>query len=100
MAKIIKKTRRSLRLEAIAACLFLMAFISVIVSNLFVGSMKASLMIDIQKMSNESETLKAENQKLNIEIQTLQNKDRVYTIAQDAGLKQNQDNVISVTNGD
>ena len=60
--------------------------------------MQTSLTMQIQNMNYESETIKIENQKLSIEIQTLQNKDRVYTIAQDAGLEQNQDNVVSISN--
>lgn len=100
MAKIIRRTKRKLRLEAIAAFIFVFAFITSIVSNLYVGSLKASLMIDIQNMNLKAENLKVENQKINIEIQTLQNKDRVYTIAQDAGLQQNQDNVVSINNGE
>ena len=39
-----------------------------------------------------------ENQKLSSEIQTLQNKERIYTIAQDAGLEQ-QSNIVSIAGG-
>ena len=62
--------------------------------------MQNSLTMQIQNMNYESETIKTENEKLSIEIQTLQNKDRVYTIAQDAGLEQNQDNVVSISKGE
>ena len=53
---------------------------------------------NIQKAQNEAETLRIENQKLSIEIQTLQNKERIYTIAQDAGLEQ-QSNIVSIAGG-
>lgn len=95
-----RKRKRKLRFEALAGLFFIFASIIAICSNLFISSMHASLMIDIQKMNIESETLRTENKKLSIEIQTLQNKDRVFTIAQDAGLEQNQDNVVSVAMGE
>lgn len=53
----------------------------------------------IQKMTEELETLKSNNQNLNYEIQSLVNKDRVYAIAQTANLNQVTENIISV-NGD
>ncbi len=79
-----------------AVIMLTMAFISLILTSLFVGTYNQSLTISIQKMNNEIDTLKTENEKLNIEIASLENKDRVYIIAQDAGLDQNQDNVISI----
>ncbi len=96
MAKIIKHKRRKLRSGVAAFFLLFCALVTTVLSNLFVGSLKTSLMIEIQDMNLAMASLKSENEKLSIEIQTLQNKDRVYTIADDAGLSQNQDNVISV----
>ncbi len=100
MAKIVRRTKRRLRFEAFAFILFALAIIATLFSNLFIGSMQNSLTMQIQNMNYESETIKTENEKLSIEIQTLQNKDRVYTIAQDAGLEQNQDNVVSISKGE
>lgn len=100
MAKIVRRTKRRLRFEAFAFILFTLATIATLFSNLFIGSMQNSLTMQIQNMNYESETIKTENEKLSIEIQTLQNKDRVYTIAQDAGLEQNQDNVVSISKGE
>lgn len=100
MAKIVRRTKRKLRFEAFAFILLALAIVTTLFSNLFIGSMQNSLTMQIQNMNYESETIKIENQKLSIEIQTLQNKDRVYTIAQDAGLEQNQDNIVSISNGE
>ena len=50
----------------------------------------------IQKMSEEAEMLKSINQTLNYEIQSLENKDRVYAVAQAAQLDQVTENIISV----
>ena len=54
------------------------------------------LTIKIQKMTDELNTLKNDNQNLNFEIQSLENKDRVYVIAQAANMNQTQDNIVSV----
>lgn len=97
MAKIMKKKRRRLKIENVAIALFTFSFIVMLFSSLFIGTMNTSLTIEIQNMNNRISELKADNQKLNIEIQTLQNKDRVYAIAKDAALDQNQNNVISLS---
>ncbi|MBR2577659.1 MAG: cell division protein FtsL [Erysipelotrichaceae bacterium] len=96
MAKIRRRKRRRNYLNMFAVIMLTLAFISLILTSLFVGTYNQSLTISIQKMNNEIDTLKSENEKLNIEIASLENKDRVYIIAQDAGLDQNQDNVISI----
>ena len=96
MAKIRRRKRRRSYLNMIAVIAVSFAFISLIISSLFIGTYNQSLTISIQKMNNEINALKAENERLNIEIASLENKDRVYVIAQDAGLDQNQDNVISI----
>lgn len=67
--------------------------------SIYIGSKDTTIAVDIQNMNSQVATLKSENQKLSIEIQTLQNKDRIYTIAKDAGLNQNEDNVISIQEG-
>ena len=50
----------------------------------------------IQEVNNECETLKNANRSLSIEIQTLQNKERIFTMAEEAGLTQNTTNVMSL----
>ena len=96
MARIVEKKRRKIRLEAVAVLLIIPAVILSIFSSLFLRQVKASLMIRIQNMNNECTTLRSENQRLAIEIQTLQNKDRIYNLATEAGLQQNEANVISM----
>ena len=95
MAKIVKRKRR-LRLEALAAIMMTLALFLQMVSSLFINTKNTSLTMQIQRMNNEIASLKSENQNLNIEIQTLQNKERVYVIAKSAGLSFHEDNVVSV----
>lgn len=96
MAKIRRRKRKVSKLWKFSVFLFSLALLSLLASSLIVGTFNTSITIDIQKMNNEIEVLKNENEKLNIEISSLQNKDRVYVIAKDAGLNQNQDNIISI----
>lgn len=100
MAKYLKKKRRKLKFTTKCVFLFTFALLSWLFTSICVGSINTSLTIDIQKMNAEIDNYKAENQQLNIEIQSLQNKDRIYTIASEAGLEQNQDNVVSINQGE
>lgn len=97
MARIVLRTKHKFGFNSFVKLFFFMVFCSYLFSTLFIKPLNVKMMIDIQNMSLEVESLKKNNQKLTIEIQSLQNRDRIYTIAEDAGLKQNQDNIISVT---
>ncbi|MDD5791108.1 MAG: hypothetical protein PUD22_00790 [Erysipelotrichaceae bacterium] len=96
MAKIVRKKRRKLRLEGVAVLLFSASLICLLISSLFINTINTSLTMKIQNTTDEINRLKNENYSLNVEIQGLQNKERVFVIAESAGLNQNQDNVISV----
>lgn len=97
MARIVKtKKRRVIRLEAIATLLFTTAIIFTIMANLFLRNINTSLMINIQKMNNESASLRTENQNLTVTIQTLRNKDRIFKAAEEAGLSRNNNNIVSL----
>ena len=96
MAKIVKKKRRRLKLQGFAIVLFSFAFIAWLGTTLFVNTINASLTMKIQQMTDELASLTEENQTLNFEIQTLENKDRIYEVAQTANMDQIQDNIISI----
>lgn len=96
MAKIVKKKRRRLSLNGFAIILFGIATILWLFTSLLVNTVNTSLAMKIQTMTEEAEMLKSVNQTLNYEIQSLENKDRVYAVAQAAELDQVTDNIISV----
>ena len=96
MAKIVKKKRRRLSFNGIAIVLFTIALISWLLTSLLVNTVNTSLTMKIQTMNEELAQLKSENQTLNYEIQSLENKDRVFEVAQAADLDQLADNIISV----
>lgn len=97
MAKIRK--RKVDHLNRFARLFFTLSILSLLFSGIFVNIHTTSLIMKIQNMNNQINDLRADNQKLNVEIASLENKDRIYMIAQDAGLNQNQDNIISIQGG-
>lgn len=96
MATLRKRKRRRFRIEAVAAILFTLSLGAVLFSSLFLNTRMISLTMEKQRLEDRVAMLREENQLLTIEIQTLENKERVYTIAQESGLEQNQANIISV----
>ena len=82
--------------NGIAIVLFTIALISWLLTSLLVNTVNTSLTMKIQTMNEELAQLKSENQTLNYEIQSLENKDRVFEVAQAADLDQLADNIISV----
>lgn len=96
MAKIIKKKKRKLKFQGFAIIVFSIAFIAWLGTTLFVNTINASLTMKIQKLNDDLAALTLENQTLNFEIQSLENKDRIYEVAQTANMDQIQDNIISI----
>lgn len=96
MARVVIHKKRHLRLEAIAAFTFIIAIILSLATNLFVRSINVNLSIKIQDMQNECLRLRQENRLLDNEIKGLMNKERVIKEADKKGLKQIENNVISV----
>lgn len=75
---------------------FLPCLIMYFICSIYLKSYNNSLSSEIQSKQIQIETIKQENQQLAIDIQTLQNKERVYTIAENSGLQQNQENIINI----
>ena len=96
MAKIRRRKRKTNKLGRFAVLIFTLSLITLLATSLFVGTYNTNLTMEIQNMTSQIDSLKAENEKINIEISSLENKDRVYAVANDAGLDQNQDNIISI----
>lgn len=76
--------------------MFSIALISWLFTSLLVNTVNTSLTMKIQTMNEELAQLQAANQTLTYEIQSLENKDRVFEVAQAADLDQLTDNIISV----
>ncbi len=96
MAKIRRKKRKTNKLEKFAVLFFTVAIVLATATSLFVGTYNTNLTMEIQNMNNQIASLKSDNEKITIEISSLENKERIYTVASDAGLDQNQENIISI----
>lgn len=96
MGKIYKKRRKTNRFNQFATLFFSFVFVIYLGVSLIVGTYNTNLTMEIQNTTNRINELKIENEKITIKISSLENKDRIYTIATDAGLYQNQDNLISL----
>lgn len=97
-----KKTtkKRNYKFEKFATTLFALAFVTYLVSSLFLHSYNNALSMELQATKSSISTIENENSALKLQIQTLSTKDRVMDIADEAGLELNQANIISVYNGD
>lgn len=95
MAKLVKKKKRTVTwaFMIVAITLELVVYLSI---SLILNTRNDNLTIRLQNANNRIASIKEENSRLTMEIQSLQNKDRVYVIAKGAGLEQNQDNIVSV----
>ncbi|MBO4358645.1 MAG: hypothetical protein IKX97_03880 [Erysipelotrichaceae bacterium] len=96
MARIVRRKRRKLNLSGLATVLFTFSLIAQLATSLLVNTINTSLAMRIQAMNEEIAILKTENQNLTYEINTLENKDRIYEIAEQANLYQDSDNIIAV----
>lgn len=97
MAKIVKRKRRKIRFQGVAILLFSFSILFWLATSLFINTINASLNMKIQDMNEQLATLGIENQSLNFEIQSLENKDRVYDLAQALNMGQVKDNIIAIT---
>lgn len=101
MAKIVKtKKRRTFNLQGIAVLLFTVSLMAAMFSNIFLHTYNNGITVSIENIKREAAMLESQNNALNLEIQNLISKDRVYDIATEAGLSQNQNNVISIVEGE
>lgn len=94
------KKKRRLSLVGFSIVFFTFALGSWLVTSLLVNTINTNLTIKIQTMTDELDLIRSQNQTLNYEIQNLENKDRVYAVAQAADLDQVSDNIISINIGE
>ena len=80
----------------IAAVIFTVSLFVGITMNLLINTVNTSLTMKIQAMNEELVALRSANQTLSYEINNLENKDRIYAVAEAADLDQVSDNISSV----
>lgn len=101
MAKIVKKKKvKKIRLQNFTVVLFLFATLSSLGSSLFLRSYNNSLSVEKQKIDVEISAIQTENEAVRVQIQTLSSRDRVVSIAADAGMGLDQGNIVTIANGE
>jgi len=96
----IKKTRKTLRLEAVAALFFTLTLITYLFTSIVLRSINVSMSLSLQNKNQDLAALEGQNKTLSKEIQTLSDFDRVAAIAKEAGLSLNNDNVVQFSAGE
>lgn len=98
--KNVKKKKNRLDLLSISINILLVAAGLFFISALFCNSYNNSLSTKIQKINAQITALETENDAMQVDIQTLANRDRVNTIASDAGMSSDSDSVITISAAD
>lgn len=83
-------------MNGFALVLFTFSLIAWLATSLLVNTVNNNLTMKIQSMNEELASLRSENQVLTYEINSLENKDRIYAVAEAANMNQVTDNIISV----
>ncbi|MCI6271561.1 MAG: hypothetical protein MR601_01295 [Erysipelotrichaceae bacterium] len=101
MAKLVKtKKKKTLKFQNFS---FFFTFVSgfmYLISSLFLRSYNNSLSLKKQSIISQINTIEVENEAINIAIQNLSTRDRVVAIANENGLNLDQNNIITITNGE
>ena len=91
--KIVKRKKRKVWPVILLISLLVFRIVSILVLSIITNQ----LTVSIQATENRIEELHSENNALRIDIQGLQNKDRIYTIANEEGMIQ-QNNTVVIKN--
>ncbi len=100
MAKIVKTKKRRMRFQSFTIVFLFVSGFLYLLSSLFLRSYNNSLSLKKQTILSEIAALEIENEAIEVVIQSLSTRDRVETIANDNGLTLDQNNIITITNGE
>ena len=92
-----RKTKRRINLLKLSSALFLFSGILYLFSAIFLRSYNNSLSTRTQSISSDIVTMQAQNDALQVDIETLSSSDRVEGIAASNGMSRNQDSIITIT---
>ncbi|MCI5773874.1 MAG: hypothetical protein MR210_04860 [Erysipelotrichaceae bacterium] len=101
MAKIVRKRKkRSIKLQVFSLFMLSLSCIAYLLTSLFLRSYNNSLSTQKQQLESQIAALEVENDAIKVTIQNLSTRDRVVSIANDAGLTMNQSNIVTITEGE
>jgi|LSQX01.1.fsa_nt_gb cell division protein FtsL len=96
MAKYKKAAKRRFNYNSIIVLLFIFSFFGFIYSNVFVRTNNVNLNIAIQEVDAKISEARVVNESLSIDIQELATYDNIAEVAKEAGLTNQQNNVVSI----
>ena len=91
------RKKRKLRLGYFTGILFMISTILYLMSTLFLRTYNNSLSSQKQEIEAKIAELQVANDAVAVEVNTLNNRERVNSIAADKGLSLDQDNIITIT---
>ena len=100
MAKAVRKKKKKLRLTVFTAVFFFISVLSYLASVLFLRTYNNQLSSEQQKIAGQIAELQVQNDAVRVEVNTLNNRERVNSIASDNGLSLEQNNIITITKND
>ncbi|MBQ9048741.1 MAG: hypothetical protein IJ120_12665 [Solobacterium sp.] len=97
MVKVVRKKKKSFRLVSFTAVVFGFSVLMYLASALFLRTINNSISSKVQTIQSETAKIEVQNNAVKVEIQTLSAKDRVDNIADENGLRMDQDNIVTIT---
>ena len=95
MVKIVKK-RKKIRWESVIVTFFLFSFVTYLASVTVLKAQNVVLAKQENQIERTNDKLTNDVANLELEVKQLDNRERVLTIAQEHGLKVNQQSIVSV----
>jgi cell division protein FtsL len=90
----IQKTRKKIRLDALAVLCFSLVLMTYFFTSIVLRSVNVSMSVQVQNHTQAIAQIESQNKTLSKEIQTLSDYERVAAIAKEAGLTLNNSNVV------
>lgn len=100
MKTVAVKTKKRFKLETFAFLFFGLSLTIYLVCSLFVRSINNNLSAKKQSIESEIAALVNDNDAILVSIQKLSSRERVVAIAADAGLELNQENIVTISEGE
>ena len=95
--KIVRRRKRRFGLSRFATTFLLISAIAYVASALFLLSYNNNLSTKKQQIDAQIAQLQVQNDAVAVEVNTLNNRDRVNAIAGDDGLSMDQSNIVTIT---
>jgi len=96
----LQKTRKKLKLEAVAVLFFTLVLMTYLFTSIVLRSINVSMSVTLQNNTQTLASLEGQNKTLSKEIQRLSDYERVAAIAKEAGLTLNNNNVVEFSTGE